>query len=223
MYVPDPTTPQVQSSSSKIAYNCCLLLAYSHAYNIVTHAHEESFPKMKLSTTSTRRTQPRRLPPTQRQRPPSVPLLVGRWNPVHTTCSCAMFIISLLLSTSLPRSTSATPFGSPLDSANLYQGIADSSPLARAMVGREQKSDPFSVAAPGAEPLRLSHGTTTVAVVCEGGVIAAVDSRASMGSFVGSRTTQKVTRMSVCSYQASGSSTPCVQSECSLVKTVRQL
>lgn len=52
--------------------------------------------------------------------------------------------------------------------------------------------DPYSLAAPGAEPLKLSHGTTTVAVVCEGGVIAAVDSRASMGSFVGSRTTQKV-------------------------------
>lgn len=47
------------------------------------------------------------------------------------------------------------------------------------------------MAAPGAEPLKLSHGTTTVALVCDGGVIAAVDSRASMGSFVGSRTTQK--------------------------------
>ncbi|CAN0123169.1 unnamed protein product, partial [Hapterophycus canaliculatus] len=50
----------------------------------------------------------------------------------------------------------------------------------------------YSLSAPGAAPLKLSHGTTTVALVCEGGVIAAVDSRASMGSFVGSRTTQKV-------------------------------
>lgn len=57
--------------------------------------------------------------------------------------------------------------------------------------------DPYSLAAPGAEPLKLSHGTTTVALVCEGGVVAAVDSRASMGSFVGSRTTQKVTRTKV--------------------------
>lgn len=61
--------------------------------------------------------------------------------------------------------------------------------------GREggHRDDPYSIAAPGADaPLRLSHGTTTVALVFEGGVIAAVDSRASMGSFVGSRTTQKV-------------------------------
>ncbi|CAM9348294.1 unnamed protein product [Choristocarpus tenellus] len=53
-------------------------------------------------------------------------------------------------------------------------------------------NDPHSVVAPGAEPLRLSHGTTTVAMVFDGGIIAAVDSRASMGSFVGSRTTMKV-------------------------------
>lgn len=56
-----------------------------------------------------------------------------------------------------------------------------------------RRDDPYSIAAPGADaPLRLSHGTTTVALVFDGGVIAAVDSRASMGSFVGSRTTQKV-------------------------------
>jgi hypothetical protein len=43
--------------------------------------------------------------------------------------------------------------------------------------GQEQ----HQLEAPGATPLLLSHGTTTVAMVIDGGVIAAVDSRASMG------------------------------------------
>jgi hypothetical protein len=41
-------------------------------------------------------------------------------------------------------------------------------------------------------PLEFAHGTTTVSFVFQGGIIAAVDSRASLGSFVGSKTTQKV-------------------------------
>lgn len=66
------------------------------------------------------------------------------------------------------------------------------------MVGRGGAGDPYELEAPGADtPLRLSHGTTTVALLFEGGVIAAVDSRASMGSFVGSRTTQKVRSVSM--------------------------
>lgn len=81
------------------------------------------------------------------------------------------------------------------DSA-IFSGVSDDSVLARTMVGGREgghRDDPYSIAAPGADaPLRLSHGTTTVALVFQGGVIAAVDSRASMGSFVGSRTTQKV-------------------------------
>ncbi|CAN0080011.1 unnamed protein product [Laminaria digitata] len=79
---------------------------------------------------------------------------------------------------------------------NLFRGIPNDSLLARTMTSQQGAGsgggDPYSVATPGAEPLRLSHGTTTVALVFEGGLIAAVDSRASMGSFVGSRTTQKV-------------------------------
>jgi 5'-3' exonuclease/20S proteasome alpha/beta subunit len=41
-------------------------------------------------------------------------------------------------------------------------------------------------------PLEFAHGTTTLAFTFQGGIVAAVDSRASMGSFVGSKTTQKV-------------------------------
>lgn len=40
--------------------------------------------------------------------------------------------------------------------------------------------------------LQFAHGTTTLSFVFQGGIIAAVDSRASLGSFVGSKTTQKV-------------------------------
>jgi len=41
-------------------------------------------------------------------------------------------------------------------------------------------------------PLKFAHGTTTLSFAFQGGIIAAVDSRASMGTFVGSKTTQKV-------------------------------
>ena len=46
-----------------------------------------------------------------------------------------------------------------------------------------------SVAAP---PLEFEHGTTTLSFVFQDGIIAAVDSRASLGNFVGSKTVQKV-------------------------------
>lgn len=74
---------------------------------------------------------------------------------------------------------------------SLRRDLTDHSALARAMNNFAGKN-PYAIETPGAEPLHLSHGTTTVAIVFDGGVIAAVDSRASMGSFVGSRTTQKV-------------------------------
>lgn len=41
-------------------------------------------------------------------------------------------------------------------------------------------------------PLEFAHGTTTLSFVFQGGVICAVDSRASLGNFVGSKTVQKV-------------------------------
>merc|ERR1719410_175553 len=40
--------------------------------------------------------------------------------------------------------------------------------------------------------LKFYHGTTTIAFIYKDGIVAAVDSRASLGSFVGSKTTQKV-------------------------------
>ena len=41
-------------------------------------------------------------------------------------------------------------------------------------------------------PLEFAHGTTTLSFTFDGGIVAAVDSRASLGNFVGSKTTQKV-------------------------------
>jgi len=41
-------------------------------------------------------------------------------------------------------------------------------------------------------PLEFEHGTTTLSFVFQGGAVVAVDSRASLGSFVGSKTVQKV-------------------------------
>mmetsp|Transcript_19471 Transcript_19471/g.40046 ORF Transcript_19471/g.40046 Transcript_19471/m.40046 type:complete len:495 (+) Transcript_19471:168-1652(+) len=43
-----------------------------------------------------------------------------------------------------------------------------------------------------APPIEFAHGTTTLSFAFKGGIIAAVDSRASLGQFVGSKTTQKV-------------------------------
>lgn len=40
--------------------------------------------------------------------------------------------------------------------------------------------------------LEFAHGTTTLAFVFQGGIIVAVDSRASLGTFIGSKTVQKV-------------------------------
>ena len=45
---------------------------------------------------------------------------------------------------------------------------------------------------PPTPPIEFAHGTTTLSFVFQGGIVAAVDSRASIGNFVGSKTTQKV-------------------------------
>ena len=49
-----------------------------------------------------------------------------------------------------------------------------------------------SVELPDGTTLDMAHGTTTLSFVFDGGIIAAVDSRASLGKLVGSRTTDKV-------------------------------
>lgn len=56
--------------------------------------------------------------------------------------------------------------------------------------GLEQTAEPFDVTP--TPPVEFAHGTTTLSFVFQGGIVAAVDSRASIGNFVGSKTTQKV-------------------------------
>ena len=51
---------------------------------------------------------------------------------------------------------------------------------------------PYQISTPGAPPLEVAHGTTTISFTFKDGIICAVDSRASMGNYVGSKTTQKV-------------------------------
>lgn len=52
--------------------------------------------------------------------------------------------------------------------------------------------DTMDPPAPTTPPLEYAHGTTTLSFKFKDGIVAAVDSRASIGSFVGSKTTQKV-------------------------------
>lgn len=55
-----------------------------------------------------------------------------------------------------------------------------------------EENYPSGHVAPTTPPIEFAHGTTTLSFKFHGGIIAAVDSRASIGSFVGSKTTQKV-------------------------------
>ena len=56
----------------------------------------------------------------------------------------------------------------------------------------EQDGGMFDMSIPSTPPIEFAHGTTTISFVFQGGIVAAVDSRASIGNFVGSKTTQKV-------------------------------
>lgn len=55
------------------------------------------------------------------------------------------------------------------------------------IVGHDEYIEP-----PHTPPIEFAHGTTTISFVFNGGIVAAVDSRASIGNFVGSKTVQKV-------------------------------
>jgi len=70
---------------------------------------------------------------------------------------------------------------------------------------KEQRSDALKLTVPfspsqyqhTANPaIEMAHGTTTMAFIFNGGVLIAVDSRASMGSYIGSGTVKKVIKIS---------------------------
>ena len=65
-------------------------------------------------------------------------------------------------------------------------------PISNKIDGSEVNLSPYTLSTPGAPPLQVLHGTTTISFTFKDGIICAVDSRASMGNYVGSKTTQKV-------------------------------
>ena len=70
-------------------------------------------------------------------------------------------------------------------------GSAATSPI-RPFAGNQPLNLHPEVSIGDGKKLDLYHGTTTLAFIYQGGIIAAVDSRASLGKLVGSRTTDKV-------------------------------
>jgi len=68
-------------------------------------------------------------------------------------------------------------------------GLPDAPPSVRVAEGARPR---YGLESSNAKPLKFLHGTTTLSFTFRGGVIVAVDSRASLGNFVGSKTTQKV-------------------------------
>jgi len=50
----------------------------------------------------------------------------------------------------------------------------------------------FDNSVPGANPIKLLHGTTTLSFVYKGGIVVAVDSRATQGPYIASQSVQKV-------------------------------
>lgn len=73
----------------------------------------------------------------------------------------------------------------------IQQLLAENSfPLAPYIQHREEIVDKFCSAAN--PDIKFNHGTTTLGFIFNGGVLIAVDSRASMGSYIGSGTVKKV-------------------------------
>jgi 20S proteasome subunit beta 5 len=98
---------------------------------------------------------------------------------------------NVLLSADLPSSSAihAFPADAPaaitalMESHEAANPSSDKAPLYRSL---SAYSNPL---APG---MKYAHGTTTLGFVFNGGVLIAVDSRASMGSYIGSGTVKKV-------------------------------
>jgi len=97
-----------------------------------------------------------------------------------------------------------------LDSADKYSASAAKAAAASSEVAEllNEKVDNFSMPAalaqsvtenfthPANPDIKMSHGTTTLAFIFQHGVLVAVDSRASMGSYIGSGSVKKVIEIS---------------------------
>ena len=105
--------------------------------------------------------------------------------------------VGLLTFASFFYGSGAVEFVDRVESRQLHSvfGSGGANPLRTTPVNERRVAEtevlPFDSKRP-TPPIEFAHGTTTLSFVFQGGIVAAVDSRASMGSFVGSKTTQKV-------------------------------
>lgn len=110
----------------------------------------------------------------------------GQWNSArfsHRRFSIVSFGVAVLAAfCSGVASASSTPRNWPSLQAGREQGAV--------LSGVSYLPQPPEFGKSG--PLEFSHGTTTLSFTFQGGIVVAADSRASMGSFVGSKTTQKI-------------------------------
>ena len=76
--------------------------------------------------------------------------------------------------------------------ANITTHTTTNLPIDQTWESKSSNNEKYTIDTPGAPPLHILHGTTTISFTFSEGIICAVDSRASMGNYVGSKTTQKV-------------------------------
>ena len=106
----------------------------------------------------------------------------------NTSFSSKGFSLGLVLGLSFFASAYASVFGTTLGN-EIFHSLQPAHSEIATTAEKQAFDSGFSRPTP---PLAFEHGTTTLSFVFEGGIIAAVDSRASLGSFVGSKTVQKV-------------------------------
>ncbi|GAX09715.1 5'-3' exoribonuclease 1 [Fistulifera solaris] len=106
----------------------------------------------------------------------------------HTSLGCSKgFSLCLVIGLSFFANAYASIVG-PLSN----EFFASSPPVRSQFPKMTEDASDYGLVTRSTPPLEFEHGTTTISFLFQGGIIAAVDSRASLGSFIGSKTVQKV-------------------------------
>jgi 20S proteasome subunit beta 5 len=107
-----------------------------------------------------------------------------------------MLFIGVLAAMSYLAGIDAADFRSTIAGIHGATRMSDSFKSSERFVSSSEQGvsiqDSCNIFQKSSPPLEFAHGTTTLSFAFQGGIVAAVDSRASLGSFVGSKTTQKV-------------------------------
>ena len=163
-----------------------------------------TFPTWKNPTETRRLRLPTSLPPPRRSFQSNASVARRSGNPrqrvVGTAGAIAMsaffFTICLLQANAIHMMRSHTKSIASVFSGNtnnMDNSVSFlSSPVLNLRGGGDIEQHDDMIEPPLSPPLEFAHGTTTLSFVFQGGIIAAVDSRASIGNFVGSKTVQKV-------------------------------